>query len=235
MRGLHLGIGLLITCYGSVAAGFELSKVERKLNRPPSTESKAKYCLLVFGTSGKTQRWLALDDTVIYVDRNGNRDLTDDGEPVKRESGWTQLGNIDVSTGTFTNLRIQLGTDSSFRLRVNTPRSGGQYVGFAIAIRPTFADAPEVAPIIHFGGAMTLGQYGPRQTIPRNTEGISYRVTSLKLMLGTPGIGDGTFAAYHCNCRRKNGVDSTLVGKFVYQNSNAGDPIRREATYAQRG
>lgn len=82
---------------------------------------------------------------------------------------------------------------------------------------------------------MTLGQYGPKQSIPRDLEGVSYRVSSLKLMLGTPGVGDGTFAAYHCNCRRRNGNDSTLVGKFAYANSESDQPIRREITYDQRG
>lgn len=237
MRGLHLGIGLLIAGYGTAAVGFELSKVERHLGKAPNTESgDAQYCLLVFGSAGETRRWLAIDADMVYVDRNSNGDLTDDGEPLERaESGWTELGNVDASDGTYTKLRILLDSDRTFRLRVNTPKRGGQYVGFAKAIRPAFADKPSEAPIIHFGGSMTLGQYGPTQTIPRQAEGVSYRVTSLKLMLGTPGVGDGTFAAYHCNCRRKRGIDSTLVGEFAYQNSKAGDPIRRKVTYAQRG
>ena len=42
-----------------------------------------KYCLLVFGPETKTSVWLIVDGDVMYVDRNGNGDLTEKGERVQ--------------------------------------------------------------------------------------------------------------------------------------------------------
>jgi hypothetical protein len=36
-------------------------------------------------------------------------------------------------------------------------------------------------------------------------------------MVGTPGIGEGSFAAYHCKCRRKK----QLVGTVWFDKSEA--------------
>jgi hypothetical protein len=229
---------MLVGCWAGAASAFELTQVERKIAHEPTYESgSATYGLLVFGPDGGKQVCLALDGDKLHMDRNANRDLTDDGPPIAAAvSQWTELGDVEASDGTYGRLRMYRGADGQLRFRVGTPNRGGQYVGFAKAIRPTFADELKDAPIIHFGGAMTLGQYGPTQTIPRNIEGVSYRVTSLKLMLGTPGIGDGTFAAYHCNCRRKKGNDGTLVGNFSYATAaESAEQIERRVTYQQRG
>jgi hypothetical protein len=49
-----------------------------------------KYCLLVFGPNAKTRIWLVLDGDVLYVDRNGNGDLT---EPDERFTAKSTPGN----------------------------------------------------------------------------------------------------------------------------------------------
>ena len=60
----------------------DLSKVERTIRKEPNYRTKPKYCLLVFGPQANTRVWVVLDGDTLYVDRNGNGDLTDDGEPV---------------------------------------------------------------------------------------------------------------------------------------------------------
>ena len=60
------------------AAG--LTKIDRTIAKEPAYKSKPKYCLLVFGPEAKTRVWLVLDGDTLYVDRNGNGDLTEKGE-----------------------------------------------------------------------------------------------------------------------------------------------------------
>jgi hypothetical protein len=85
MRLLSLLTAIL--CLTVVGAGFiqagDLDQIERALVKEPAYQSKApKYALLVLGPEARTRTWLVLDGTTLYVDRNGNGDLTQDGEKV---------------------------------------------------------------------------------------------------------------------------------------------------------
>src|SRR5262245_63785932 len=61
----------------------DLAKIGRSLRKEPAYESKQpQYCLLVFGPEAKTHVWVVLDGDVLYLDRNGNGDLTDPGERI---------------------------------------------------------------------------------------------------------------------------------------------------------
>jgi hypothetical protein len=63
----------------------DLTKVDRTIRKEPAYESKApKYCLLVFGPEAKHRVWLVQDGDTLYIDRNGNGDLTNTGEKVAR-------------------------------------------------------------------------------------------------------------------------------------------------------
>jgi hypothetical protein len=55
--------------------------IDRSIRKEPAYESKAPlYCLVVFGAEAKVRVWLVLDGDTLYVDRNGNGDLTEPGE-----------------------------------------------------------------------------------------------------------------------------------------------------------
>jgi hypothetical protein len=61
----------------------DLAKIDRSLRKEPAYESKQpQYCLLVFGKEAETRVWVVLDGDVLYLDRNGNGDLTDPGERI---------------------------------------------------------------------------------------------------------------------------------------------------------
>jgi hypothetical protein len=59
-----------------VAHAADLEKVERVIAKEPKYQGKPEYCLLVFGPEAKFRVWLVLDGAVLYVDRNGDGDLT---------------------------------------------------------------------------------------------------------------------------------------------------------------
>src|SRR5215831_902468 len=65
---------------GVTAAAADLTKIDRTIAKEPVYQNKPKYCLLVFGPDAKTRVWLVIDGDVLYVDRNGNGDLTEKGE-----------------------------------------------------------------------------------------------------------------------------------------------------------
>jgi hypothetical protein len=82
-----------ILLFPPVAAAADLTKIERSIRKEPVYQSKTpRYCLLVFGPEARARVWLVLDGKRLFVDRNGNGDLTDDGEPVASKKGFEQYG-----------------------------------------------------------------------------------------------------------------------------------------------
>jgi hypothetical protein len=69
-----------ILVWAGAAGAADLSRVDRTLKKEPAYQSKPKYCLLVFGKEARHRVWLVLDGNTLYVDRNGNGDLTEEGK-----------------------------------------------------------------------------------------------------------------------------------------------------------
>jgi hypothetical protein len=76
----RLALLALLACTTAVAA--DLGKVERGIGREPKYKAPPKYCLLVFGPEAKERVWLVQDGDTLYVDRNGNGDLTEAGKKI---------------------------------------------------------------------------------------------------------------------------------------------------------
>jgi hypothetical protein len=77
---------LIVFCAPPLSAA-DLTHIERKIAKEPIYKSKPKYCLLVFGPDAKTRVWLVRDGDTLYVDRNGNGDLTEAGEKILAVKG----------------------------------------------------------------------------------------------------------------------------------------------------
>ncbi len=75
----------------AASSALDLTKIDRTIGKEPVYESEEpQYCLLVFGPEAKVRIWVVLDGDVLYVDRNGNGDLTDPGDRVAAENVWRQ-------------------------------------------------------------------------------------------------------------------------------------------------
>jgi hypothetical protein len=98
-----------------------------------------------------------------------------------------------------------------YRIEIETGRAR-QSVGAMQAEKPRFAAQAKDAPILHFDGPLALAQYSTKRVIPRDNEG-RHLAGSLRVMVGTPGLGAGTFAAYECCLCDKLGP---LVAKFEF-------------------
>jgi len=66
----------------------DLTMIDRSIAKEPAYKSKPKYCLLVFGQEAKHRVWVVLDGDVVYIDRNGNGDLTEEGERLEANRYW---------------------------------------------------------------------------------------------------------------------------------------------------
>ncbi len=81
LRGVFV-LAVALLCLSDPARAVDLHKIERKIAREPAYQSTPRYCLLVFGPEARTRIWLVIDEQTLYVDRNGNGDLTEPGNKV---------------------------------------------------------------------------------------------------------------------------------------------------------
>jgi hypothetical protein len=174
---------------GQRAEALDLTKVNRTLiNEPRYGTAAPTYCLLVFGEQGKLHVWLVVDGDTLFVDRNGNGDLTEEGERLtaKKEGGsrsWHILELVDPqSKAIYKNLSVWLSEEWS------GIRCHADHWGFKdVMIQATFihfGKRPLDAPIVNFYGPLTLDMW--------LAEGRGE--PQLAARIGCNGLGKGTFA-----------------------------------------
>jgi hypothetical protein len=157
---------LLVLLFCSVpATAADLPKIDRTIAKEPKYQSKPKYCLLVFGLDAKPKVWLVLDGDVLYVDRNGNGDLTAEDKKVRRGKGQGQVpGNFacgDIVQGEGKTICTGLTVSGSAEegdmwVEINMGGKHGQSAAVDANGYLQFADSPDRAPIIHFDGPLTM-------------------------------------------------------------------------------
>jgi hypothetical protein len=141
------------------------AEIDRTLARQPAYKSTPEYCLLVLGPAAKTRVWLVRDGDTLYVDRNGNGDLTEAGEAVpSRRRGLPGPFLVHLLTdregGTeYTDLVVGVFLENkardlpgywSLEIEVN-----GRYVQSAFVEK--LARRPRDAAVVHFGGPLRMG------------------------------------------------------------------------------
>src|SRR5438128_2129167 len=78
-------LATLIALAGLVSplAAVDLAKIDRTISKEPKYKSAPRYFLLAFGPETKFRVWLVFDGDTLYVDRNGNGDLTEAGQRIE--------------------------------------------------------------------------------------------------------------------------------------------------------
>jgi hypothetical protein len=185
--------GFVILVAPGLADAADLTKIERTIAKEPAYKSKPKYCLLVFGPEAKTRVWLVRDGDVLYVDRNGNGDLTDAREKVDGPVGaapYFRAGDIIEADGTtkHRDLGVQFHDKDGWTLVFVTVQGKGQQMASLGQRCLQFADRPQDAPFVHFNGPLTLNLVEHPTCDPQRRD-------SFFVEIGTPGLGKGTFAA----------------------------------------
>jgi hypothetical protein len=263
------------------AAAADLSAVDRSIKKEPAYRSRPKYCLLVFGPAAKHRVWVVLDGEALYVDKNGNGDLTDKGErfaapgfkasshPAHEGERSIEVGELSVGGLTHAKLTV---AQTRYRRKVDDSRGLGgstreEWQGYLDSIHRrvpggvvytvsldldmrcyglfggrearrvnhfawidqqghlAFADRAGDAPVIHFGGPLTL-RITPDDALCR---GKDVKVT---LCLGSRGLGRGAFATM---CYDLVPKDVHPVVEFSFPGKMPGDrPMVEKYTLKER-
>jgi hypothetical protein len=120
---------LLLLAGWAPAPPADLSRVDRTIAKEPTYAGKPRYCLLVFGAEAQHRVWVVLDGDALYVDRNGNGDLTEPGEKVAAKKP------------------LPGDAEGSFSFEVGELNVGGKtHKGLELAVAPlkSLADNPNV-------------------------------------------------------------------------------------------
>jgi hypothetical protein len=172
--------------------------------------------------------WLVRDGDALYVDRNGNGDLAEPSEALRKDAGHSFFACGDVVSRdgktTYAGLSVN-GYSDGYRLRVVVPGRGPQIAGIGGEKKLRFASRASEAPIVHFDGPLALTQFSTKRVIPRSTEPANSRNRSLRVMIGSAGLGEGTFAAYNCRVCDERPEHGPLMGKLVFRSASGGPQI----------
>lgn len=83
MRFLPLAVLLAACLPAGASAGPPALDADRVIKAQPRYASEQPfYALLALGAAAETRLWIVVDGDDLYVDRNGDRDLVDEGEKV---------------------------------------------------------------------------------------------------------------------------------------------------------
>jgi hypothetical protein len=162
------------------AAGADYSKVERSVLKEPAYQTNyPMYALLAFGPEAKTRAWLVLDGREIYVDRNGDGDLTGENERFKNHAACRNVEFAASDGKTKYNIRginIFLDpvnpdfTDLHVEVDIRGLIAYGQYSMCQMA------ESPREAPIVPFDGPLSMFVAPPTGALEAGDKPSEFRV-----------------------------------------------------------
>jgi hypothetical protein len=242
----------------------DLSRIDRTIAKEPTYKAeKPRYCLLVFGPEAKFRAWLVQDGDVLYVDRNGNGDLTEDGERIEKaqsDAGNRRWDVGDLTDGELKHTIRQVAEMAVTEASVGDAREFARIKGkhdaavntwiMVRAERATSDDRPlprHIDYIVNGDGTGYLAfadRPGDAPVVHLNgpwTFGlqdikqhlVAGRKSNLQLGVGTPGSGAGTFAFVLYPDTIP--ADAYPVGEFTFPpREPGGKAITRTMTFKER-
>jgi hypothetical protein len=227
-RGWVLAACVLLL--GAPATAADLSKIDRSLVKEPSYKGKQGYCLLVFGADAKTRVWLVKDGDTLYLDRNGNGDLTEDGERLDGKA-VKPAGAISAAAGkkyqirqcNLTKLAGPKGQQDYCHIAIDVDGALRQY-SFA-----GFADTPRNAPVVHFDGPLTIEVADRNVTLVRGE-----KPTDLGVYLVTRGHGERLGSTVLVDYNGIPGTAQPVVEVEFRNKERNGKPVTARYTLKQR-
>lgn len=101
---MAMSVALVLTT--QVVQAQDLSRIDRTIRKEPTYRGKPRYALLVFGPDAATRIWVVHDRNTLYLDRNGNGDLTDADEKIVASADRfsdSEQGEFSFDAGTITD------------------------------------------------------------------------------------------------------------------------------------
>jgi hypothetical protein len=263
---LRLAVSALLLT-SALSPATDLTAIDRTITREPAYAGKSpRYALLVLGPGAQDRVWLVKDGDVLYVDRNGNGDLTDPGEKItprkggSAEDGYTfEIPDLTLSGQKHINLRVAFHplrrwADAEIARRADvqaTLKKNPQADVLSLWLEATMphlnpdtrvfffagpidldgplcpSASPKEAPVVHLGGPLEISLHVRRPTLRRN------RTNELMLVVGTRGLGAGTFATVHY--QNTIPADAHPVGELTFPPTKpGGEPVKKRFEFKER-
>ncbi len=227
------------------AMAFDFGQLDRRIAKESTYQTRSLYGLALIGPDATTRVWMVLDGERLYVDKNANGDLTDDGPPAElaaKNTDPASFPSTDVSADggrTVYKFEVTLWNRSSFRRgaapdaepfnqSVHVTFPDGRYYGaWGDHLKPlVFAAQPQGAPALHFGGSLRMG-FEVRRPLERVAGGFK-----LSACVGTPGSCPGAWVHLLYRTIPKD-VHPKAVLEFPPADPG-GAPVRVEFVLGQR-
>jgi hypothetical protein len=185
---------LILAFLACSASAQDVRKIKPTVAKEPHYASKSQwYCLLLFGPEAKAKVWLILDGDKLYVDRNGNGDLTEPGESFTRAPGDDFFRIPDLAIGDakkkYADLRVNwrptgITARGEFHLHVILRVNDHEQV----AIVPAKAEKAAKATLLHFDGPLKpyfqIEPFKPQEHFTRGKE----QLLGVRLATTHPGV-----------------------------------------------
>jgi hypothetical protein len=237
-------IALATIATGAPCPANPLEDIPRAIEKDAAYEHAPRYLLLALGTDAKTLVWVVDDGRRLYVDKNSNGDLTDDGPPIEpsdvREfnSGTpesTPSWDFDYVLDQFHPTNGPVQTD--FQLRrwnyENAPRDSyglsltldGQVPMYAGWFGSFWGASPTTASIIHFGAPLTPKMLRHKDFV------LASGLRRLSIGFMAPGRGEASESRLNIDALA---ADVVPVLEIEWPQAAGGPPLRTSHRLDQR-
>ena len=213
---------LLVLAAGPPSA-LDLSKISRTLKDEPKYATAPKYCLVVLGEQARTHVWLVRDGDVMHV--NESPDGVGPRKWRRASAQWQTsfaLGDVRSADGktSYKNLRL---VTSAVRTRLSVQMGRGRMLaGLDRHGKLQFADSAAAAPVVHLDGPLTLDLFHEQEPL------VTGEV--LSVVVGTPGVGPGTFVHLPCDAFPQNAWPRAAI---EYPRKGGGPPVLANVRLAE--
>jgi hypothetical protein len=217
-------LSAMVVAAGTTRAGTtELRTIDRTVPAEPAYGACTQgYCLLVFGAEAKTRVWLVRDGDTLHVHDSPDGKAPARWRQVARSGTEWRLGDIWENGGTVRHRGLTYNPegwgpeyqyDMWLSVRIGDRlQSAGQDPRGALK----FAATPKDAPIVHFNGPLTLDLHHTQKALRTG------RTVRLTAVVGTPGVGPGTFALFDVDAYPAN---QWPTARIEYPAKDGGPPI----------
>jgi hypothetical protein len=157
-------LGIVCVTGGASAATNSVIHYDRSILKEPKYQSTPKYSLITMGDASEVRIWMVEDGKRLFIDKNANGDLTDDGPPIEpngvRDIGGNRwdfeyvLDAITPANGPpSTNFVLRRWNyndpEDQYGLSLTANSRMPMYAGW---FGTFWSTNRETAPVIHFGG-----------------------------------------------------------------------------------
>jgi hypothetical protein len=151
---------LLALVFGAAsAAAADYAKIDRRLTKEPAYRSKApKYALLLFGRNATVRVWVVVDGEAVYLNRNGDGDLTRKDERFQKHADCKDITIADPDGKrryVITGVSVLQLDPPAVQLMVEVKVQGD--VNYEQYSDTTLEASPRQAAVAHFHGPLTIG------------------------------------------------------------------------------